>query len=84
MYPQVVQFETRRQLFDSELQLIRERRRAQASAHEADLERATPGRSVAGALREQGVSAFLVRIVAVLTGAPSHDRPSVREDVLPR
>ena len=84
MYPQVVQFETRRHQFDRELQLNRERRQVQASAGNAALERATHAHAGEGALREQGVPAFLLRIAAFLTGAQSHDHPPVTEDVLPR
>ena len=82
MYPQVVQFETRRHQTDRELQLIQERRRAQASAGDAGLERATQAHAGERAPREQGVSAFLLRVVAFLPGA--HDHPPVPEDVLPR
>ncbi len=83
MYPQVVQFETRRHQFDRELQLIRERRQAQVSAGHAALERAIQAHAGDGARREQGLSAFLHGIVAFLTGAQSDRRPPVPEDLLP-
>jgi hypothetical protein len=84
MYPQVVQFETRRHQIDRELQLIRERRQAQASAGDAELRRATRAHADDRAPREQDVSAFLLGMVAFLTRARSQDHPSVPEDVLPR
>ena len=67
MYPHVVQFETRRYQFERELQLIRER--SQASVGDAELESATRTHGGEGARREQGASAFVLKVVAVLTGA---------------
>jgi hypothetical protein len=83
MYPHVVQFETRQQQFALESRLIRERRQAQVSAGDARPGRATQAPAGERARRDQGMTAVLLRIVAFLTGAPSHDHPRVPEDVLP-
>ena len=72
MYPQVVQFETRRHQIDSELQLIRERNQGQTSDGDALLERSTQAHAGERAPREQGVSAFLLTIAEFLTGHQRH------------
>lgn len=82
MYPHVVQFQTRRHQIDGEIQLIGERTLAQASAGDARPRRAAQAPAGERARRDQGTSALL-RIVAFLTGAPSHDHPPVPEDALP-
>lgn len=84
MYPHVVQFETRRHQFESELQLIRERKQGQTSAGDALLKRSTQTPARRRAPRKQGASTLSLTIAEFLTGPQTHDHPPVPEDVLPR